>query len=470
MKRIQLTEAGSDFSSYLTYLEQNGLLARIKEKVDTERDIGDYMYTTSMNNGPALLFENVVSADLGVKYEIPLVGALICTRERAAVAIGTPENEAINKCILAQQNPIPPITLESDPINRKIFRGEDIDLLKILPVAKCSPSDGGKYIGTAVVLSKDPKFGRNVAISRHQVIRKNRLGIESWLPQHTAIFRSRAEERGESLKVTLALGCAPDITIASQFKPPIGVDELGFAGGLRGRPIKLVKGKTIDNEFPVTSHIVIEGVIPKGESDHEGPFGEYTGYYGESFDDLTVIDVTAVIIREDIQPVFYGSLPMPVENDVIKEIPLESSILFSLRKNCPEVQQVRCPWYGGSDDFVIVQLKKTFEDEGKVAILGAFAATGSRPKIVIVVDDDVDVFKDTEVLNAITYRMQPGKDVTIVRTQGNPLDPSYLLKSPEGATAIGFDATKPFGKEYTKRIEDHRTTRLIPKPVKERFD
>lgn len=466
MERVEQTKAGSDFQSYLAYLEQNGLLVRIREEVDTEKDIGDYMYTTSMDGGPALFFEKVVSKDLGIKYDIPLVGALICTRERAALAIGAKEDEAVNKCIKAQQNPIQPVVLGNDPIKRKIYRGKDIDLLKILPVAKCSPSDGGKYIGTAVALTKDPEFGRNVAISRHEVLGKSRLGIESWLPQHTAIFRTRAEERGEGLKVTLALGCAPDITIASQFKPPVGVDELTFAGGLRGEPIKLVKGKTIDNEFPLTSHIVIEGIIPKDERGHEGPFGEYTGYYGESYDDLTVIDVTAVIIREDIQPVFYGSLPMPVENDVIKEIPMESSILFSLRKNCPQVRQVRCPWYGGSDDFVIVQLKKTYEDEGKVAILGTFAATGSRPKIVIVVDDDVDIFKDTDILNAITYRMQPGKDITIVRTQGNPLDPSFLFKSPEGGTVMGIDATKPLGKEYTKRIEDHRTKRTIPKPEK----
>jgi 2,5-furandicarboxylate decarboxylase 1 len=440
------------------------MLVRITDEVDTERQVGDYMYKSSIEGGPALLFENVISRDLGIKYDMPLVGALICTRERAAIAIGCTEDNALNECIRAQQHPVPPVILERDPIRRKVIRGGTIDLLKLLPVAKCSPKDGGKYIGTAVGITKDPEFGRNISISRHQVIRRNRLGIESWLPQHTAIFRARADERGEDLKITLALGCAPDIVIASQFKPPIGVDELSFAGALRGEPVKLVKGITIDNEFPVSSHVVIEGVIPKDERDREGPFGEYTGYYGDKFDDLTVIDVTALIIREDIQPIFYGPLPMPVENDVIKELPMEASILFSLRKNSPQVKQVRCPWYGGSEDFVIVQIKKTFEDEGKVAILGTFGATGSRPKIVIVVDDDVDIFNEAEVLNALTYRMQPGKDVTIVRTQGNPLDPSYIIKSPEGGYCIGFDATKPLGKEYTEKIEDHRTSREIPKP------
>lgn len=164
---------------------------------------------------------------------MPLLGALICARERAAIAIGSSEKDAFSKCIGAQQHPIPPLVLERDFVKRKVIKGNDIDLLKLFPIAKCSLKEGGKYIGTAVGITKDPEFGRNLAISRHQVIRKNRLGIESWLPQHTAIFRVRAEERNEDLKITLALGCAPDIVIASQFKPPIGVDELDYAGGLR---------------------------------------------------------------------------------------------------------------------------------------------------------------------------------------------------------------------------------------------
>lgn len=223
----------------------------------------------------------------------------------------------------------------------------------------------------------------------------------------------------------------------------------------------MVRGVTIDNEFPADAHVVIEGSVPRNERDREGPFGEYTGYYGEKFDDLTVIDVCAMIIREIYNPYFMVRYRCRSKMTSSRRFRWKRQSYFSLRKNCPQVKQVRCPRYGGSDDFVIVQLKKTYEDEGKVAILSAFAATGSRPKIVIVVDDDVDIFNEAEVLNAVTYRMQPGKDVTIVRTQGNPLDPSYLLKAPEGGYCMGMDATKPLA-GHTEKIENHSTSKELP--------
>jgi UbiD family decarboxylase len=463
MEKVGLRDAGKDFTKYLSYLEQEGLLVRINDEVDTEKDIGDYMYKSAAEGGPALLFQNIISRDLSVRYDIPLVGALICTRKRASIAIGAEEEEAMDRCIEAQQRPIAPVILDQDPVQRKVITGGDVDILRILPVSKCSPKDGGKYIGTGVLFTKDPEYGRNVTITRHQVLRKNRLGIVAFSPAHTAVFRKRAAERGEKLQVSIALGCAPDIVISSQFRPAIGVDECGIVGGLRGEPMRLVHGRTIKNEFPVSSHIVIEGEVPIDARETEGPFGEYTGYYGEQYDEQDVIDVKAIIIREDSQAVFYGSLPMPVENDVIKEIPIEATIFNSLKRACPGVTRVRCPAYGGCDDFVIVQLKKTHEDEGKLAILGTFSSSASRPKIVVIVDNDVDIFNDGEVLNALTYRMQPSKDVTIVRTAGIPLDPSYHIKSPEGASAMGIDATKPLRKTYVERVEDHRTQKEFPR-------
>jgi 2,5-furandicarboxylate decarboxylase 1 len=451
-------DAEKDFGTYLNFLEKMGLLKRITQKLATEDEIGDFMYRSSVENGPALLFENPFSRDLHVEYDIPLVGSLLCTRERAAMAIGTTEDKALEKCIAAQEHPVPSLIVEEDPYERKVLQDSEIDLLRLLPISKCSPGDGGKYIGTGVIFARDPEYGRNVSISRHQVLGKNKLGILAVPPQHTGIFIRRAVERGENLQVSIALACAPDIVISSQFKPQIGIDESSFAGGLRGEPIKLVRGKKVKNEFPISAHIVIEGEISNSLEGPEGPFGEYTGYYGERCEKQTVIEVKAVLIRQDIRPVFYGSCPMPIENDIIKELPLEASTLLSVRRSCPGVRNVRCPTFGGSEDFVVIQIHKTYEDEGKVAILAGFPS-GARPKIVVVVDDDVNIFDDAEVLNAITYRMQPHKDVTIVRTAGKPLDPSFLSKSPDGGSALGIDATKPLKVAYCDRIENHSTTK-----------
>lgn len=458
---VPLREAARDFLKYLQYLETKHLLVRIENEVSTEKDIGDYMYKSSVTGGPALLFENIRSDDLGIRYGMPLAGSVISTRQRAAIALGVEENLALEACISAMNNQIPPKIVQKDPFSRKVFRGDNIDILKILPVAKCSPSDGGKYIGTGLIFANDPEFGRNVAISRHQVLGKNRLGIVVFEPQHTAIYRRRAEERGEPLEVSIVLSCAPDLIIASQFKPAIGVDECRIAGGLRKAPVELVEGNSIGVEFPSSAQIVLEGEIPLGVWEKEGPFGEYTGYYGQSYEKMTVIDVKSVLIRDDISPVYYGSLPMPVENDVIKEIPMEANILFGLRRNCPGTVNVRCPWYGGSEDLVLIQLKKTYEDEGKMAILGAISATGQRPKLVVVVDSDVDIFNEAQVWNAMTYRMQPSKDVTIVRIHGNPLDPS-LIKSPDGPCCMGIDATKPMHTKYAERIEQHGMQIKLP--------
>lgn len=353
--------------------------------------------------------------------------------------------------------------LDEDPFERRVVSGPDLDLLRLLPISKCSPRDGGKFIGTGVIFSKDREYGRNVAISRHQVLGRNKLGILAVPPQHTGVFIRRARERGERLQVSIALACAPDIIIASQFKPPIGVDESSFAGGLRGEPIKLVRGKTVSNEFPASAHIVIEGEISDDPAGPEGPFGEYTGYYGDRWEKQTAIDVKAVLIRSDMQPVFYGSCPMPVENDIIKELPVEATSLLSIRRSCPDVIGVRCPSFGGCEDFTIIQIRKRYEDEGKVAALAGLSS-GARPKIVVVVDEDLNIFDDSEVFNAITYRVQAGKDVSIVRTAGKELDPSFLAKSSEGGFAMTIDATKPVARRFYDRIENHSTSKTIPVP------
>jgi 2,5-furandicarboxylate decarboxylase 1 len=460
-----LKTAIKDLSSFLVFLEENGELVRIKESVNTEKDVGDYMYKSAVEGGPALLFENVRSDELGIKYDMPLVGSLITTRKRAALALGClDESMAMERCLYAQDHPIQPLILEKDPYKRKVLTESDIDLLRVLPISKCSPKDGGKYIGTGLHSSKDPKFGRNLAICRNQILGKNRIGLDSESPKHTRIFEERAWERGEKFQISVALSCSPTITISSQFKPPIGVDETSFAGPLIGEPVRLVRGKTIDVEFPAESHIVIEGEVTKGNFEREGPFGEYRGYYGSQYERQTVIDVKALIIREDIQPICYGPLPMPVENDVIKQIPVEASIFSGVRRSCPGVKNIRCPWYGGSFDFIIVQLHKTYEEEGKIAILSAMSATNSQPKIVVVVDEDVEIHDDNQILNAITYRMQPLKDVVIVKTQGRGGDPSFDANPSAGSSAMGIDATKPLSAKYAEKIENHKTNAEIPKP------
>ncbi len=432
-----------DLREFLSLLEKNGELVRVKEEVDLKYEIAAYIRKTSDIQGPALLFEKVRG------HKIPVVGGVFATRKLALMALEATNENVLQKFLSGIRNPIPSKLVKGAPCQEVVLEDANVDSSKF-PIPIYSEEDAGRYITVGVQISKDPETRtKNASIYRMQVKSKNRLGIMAPAFQHISTQFAKAEDKGEPLEIAIPIGVDPVIPYASQVKAPYGFDELEIAGGIRGQPVDVVKCKTVDLEVPATAEIVIEGKVLPNVRDPEGPFGEFTGFYGKE-EQNPVVEVTAITHREN--PIFQAGLTgLPTtENHVLKEFPYEAALYEKLKKEYPEVQNVCYSPAGGAQFLVFISLKQRYKGEARNVILSALGDS-SRPKIVIAVDEDVDIFDPTKVLWALSFCAQPAEDVIIVpSTAGGPLDPSVPEK--DVTSVMGIDATRRFGVKFPEVV------------------
>jgi 4-hydroxy-3-polyprenylbenzoate decarboxylase/2,5-furandicarboxylate decarboxylase 1 len=446
----------SDLRGFLGLLEEAGELARVTRPVSTRFEIAAGIRRMGDTGGPALLFENVVGHDM------PVVGGLFSTRRRALLALEVASHEEGNARFLrGLADPIDPVTVADGACQEVVASGDEVDLGR-LPLPVYSEKDGGAYVTVGLTISNDPLDGRrNASVYREMRVDSRRLAVMSHVFQGLGTQIARAAELGRPLDVAIANGVHPVLLYASQAKVPHGVDELTIAGGILGRPVELVRCRTVDLEVPADSEIVIEGRILPGELVTEGPFGEFTGYYGPA-ERNPVMEVTAVTSRRD--PIYLAGLTgVPTtDNHVLKVFAYESAMLDNLRRAFPEVTAVCFPDWGGVQYSAVVALRQRYKGQARHLILTALGDP-ARPKWVIVVDDDIDVF-DTEQVNwALTTRFQPAEDLIVVpRVAGGPLDPSAPEK--EVISVWGCDATRSFGADYPEvvRVPGADTFRIEP--------
>jgi 2,5-furandicarboxylate decarboxylase 1 len=433
-----------DLREFIALLEQEHDLRRVKRTVSTEFEIAAGIRKMSDEDGPALLFENVAGHDM------PVVGGLFSTRGRALLAMDAASHAEGNATFrTGLDRPVAPVNVESGPCQEVTAIGDDVDLER-LPIPRYSARDGGAYVTVGLTISNDPTDGRrNASVYRWMRVDRNHLAVMAHVFQGLGTQMARAEDMGVPLDVAIAQGVHPVLLYASQAKVPHGVDELGIAGGILGEPVPLVGCKTVGLEVPADSEIVLEGRIIPGERVWEGPFGEFTGYYGPA-EMNPVMEVTAITRRHD--PVFVAGLTgvPPTDNHVLKVFAYESNLLDNLRRTFPEVQAVCFPEWGGVQYAAVISLKQRYKGQARHLILTALG-DASRPKLVTVVDDDIDVY-DTEAVNwAIITRSQPAEDLVVVpRVAGGPLDPSAPEK--EVISVWGIDATRPFGSDFPEVV------------------
>ena len=433
-----------DLRGFMALLEEAGELRRVRRPVSTRFEIAAGIRRMGDTGGPALLFEDVTGHDM------PVVGGLFSTRKRALLAFEVDSHEAGNARFLrGLSDPLDPVTVPDGPCQEVVRTGDDVDLHR-LPLPVYSEKDGGAYVTVGLTISDDPLDGRrNASVYREMRVDSRRLAVMSHVFQGLGTQIARAAELGRPLDVAIANGVHPVLLYASQAKVPHGVDELTIAGGILGRPVELVRCATVDLEVPADSEIVIEGRILPGELADEGPFGEFTGYYGPA-ERNPVMQVTAITHRRD--PVWLAGLTgVPTtDNHVLKVFAYESALLDNLRRAFPEVTAVCFPDSGGVQYTAVVALRQRYKGQARHLILTALGDS-SRPKWVIVVDDDIDVY-DTEQVNwALTTRFQPAEDLVVVpRVAGGPLDPS----SPEKVviSVWGADATRTMGVDYPEVV------------------
>jgi 2,5-furandicarboxylate decarboxylase 1 len=379
-------------------------------------------------------------------HDMPVVSGIVSRRSWIAEALGVPVAGLLNAFKAAASNPLPCSLVNGGLCQTKVVA--DPDLLRDLPIPVHNELDNGPYITAGLIIVRNPKTGiQNVAIVRMQVVGARRIGA-LLLPRHTMAFMDLAEQAGHDLPCAIVIGASPAELLASQAIAPIDCDELEIAGALMGQPLKVVRCKTSDIHVPAEAEIVLEGRLLAGQRAPEGPFGEFTQYYGAS-PASHVIEIDLMTHRP--KPIYHTIIGGGLEHLMLGCIPREATILESIQRNFPNVSSVALSPGGVCRYHLCVQMKPRADGEAKNVILAAFAAHYDI-KQVVVVDIDVDIHDPREVEWAVATRFQASRDLVLVHeAQGSKLDPST---NNGVGSKMGLDATVPIAlrdKEF-KRI------------------
>ena len=458
-----------DLRDFIRQLEAKGELVRISQPIDTDLEMTEIADRTLRAGGPALLFENPKNHDM------PVLANLFGTPERVAMGMGQESVEAlreVGKLLAYLKEPEPPKglkdlweklpvfkqvlnmpakVLKKAPCQEVVLTGDDVDLSKI-PVQRCWPGDAAPLVTWGLSVTKGPhKKRQNLGIYRQQVIGKNKL-IMRWLSHRGGAldFREWCQTHpGEPYPVSVALGADPATILGAVTPVPDTLSEYAFAGLLRGDKTEVVKSISNDLQVPASAEIVLEGYIAQDETAPEGPYGDHTGYYNE-VDDFPVFTVTHITHRKD--PIYHSTYTgRPPDEPAILGVALNEVFVPILQKQFPEIVDFYLPPEGCSYRMAVVTMKKQYPGHAKRVMMGvwSFLRQFMYTKFVIVCDDDVNARDWNDVIWAITTRMDPARDITVV--EGTPID--YLdFASPEDGlgSKIGLDATNKWPPE-TKR-------------------
>ncbi len=458
-----------DLRDFIKKLEAEGELKRISMVVDPNLEITEICDRTLRAGGPALLFERVKGSDF------PLLGNLFGTPRRVAMGMGEERVEAlreVGKLLSLLKEPDPPKGMKDAlgklPIYRKVLdmapkelkrapcqeciREDAVVNLARLPVQTCWPGDGGPLITWGLVITRGPEKPRqNLGIYRMQVIGRNRV-IMRWLSHRGGALDFREwqiKHPGEPFPVAVALGADPATTLAAVTPVPDTLSEYAFAGLLRGSRTEVVKALTSDLQLPATAEIIFEGHIYPDDMAPEGPFGDHTGYYNE-VDDFPVFTIERITHRQ--KPIYHSTYTgRPPDEPAILGVALNEVFVPILQKQFPEIVDFYLPPEGCSYRMAVVSMKKQYPGHAKRVMLGiwSFLRQFMYTKFVIVTDDDVNVRDWNDVIWAMTTRMDPARDTTMI--ENTPID--YLdFASPVSGlgSKIGFDATNKWPGETNR--------------------
>jgi 4-hydroxy-3-polyprenylbenzoate decarboxylase len=457
---------------FLTRLERDGALVRVKEPVSTVLEMTEIQARLIADGGPAVLFEKPIRAD-GQVSDMPVLVNLFGTVRRVAMGVtmnGRERTTALDLRevgeLLAQlRQPQPPRsfgeaaellplvktvlamkpkTVSRAPCQEVVLRGPDIDLDR-LPVMTCWPGEPAPLITWPLVVTKGPTHARednyNLGIYRMQVLNKNQT-IMRWLKHRGGAQHHQrwGRERAAPLPAAAVIGADPGIILGAVTPVPETLSEYQFAGLLRGSRVKLVDCVSQPLKVPAEAEIVIEGEVSLSDYAPEGPYGDHTGYYN-SVEPFPVFTVTAITMRRD--PIYlstYTARP-PDEPSVLGEA-LNEVFVPLIRQQFPEIVDFWLPPEGCSYRIAVVSMKKAYPGHAKRVMMAVWSYLRQfmYTKWVIVVDDDIDARDWKDVMWAISTRMDPARDVTII--EHTPID--YLdFASPESGlgSKIGLDAT-----------------------------
>ncbi len=405
---------GKDLRTYIEELAQRrpNHIKVVEQQVDRKWEIPAFIERMKSEQRfpefPALLFTNVRGSDL------PVLINLCGSYERLAVSIDASVNTMVPEYGNREANPIAPVEVEprNAPVKEVIWKSDEIDLDK-LPTIWHNELDSGYYVDAGVSLLRDPDSGRiNAGIYRHEVQNNRELGFMSNPAHHGSYILRRMRELGKPLEIAIAIGHHPAFLMAAVSQLAGIGGELEAAGGLLGEPLEVVRAETVDLLVPARAEIVIEGVIDTDikAMRQEGPFGEYPRYY-TGVGPMPYIKVTAVTMRRN--PIYQTVFNAHIEHTCLGALPRMGSLYRRVREVVPTVTMVNLPVSGMGRGHAYISLKKARDGEPKMVAFAAFAVD-ALIKHVFVVDDDVDVFDETEVLWCMCTRFQADRDLAII--------------------------------------------------------
>ena len=488
---------------FIDMLEARGELVRVSEPVSTVLEMTEIQTRLLRNGGPAVIFEKPVMPD-GSVSSIPCLVNLFGTVKRVAMGVTLDKKQRTTAAELREvgellaflKNPTPPRgfkdavdmlplaqtvmgmrpkVVKKAPVHEVVLTGDDIDLTT-LPVQSCWPGEPAPLITWGLVVTKGPSDAAeddfNLGIYRMQVLGKDKA-IMRWLAhrggaQHYA--RHRKAGKREPLPAAVVLGADPGTILAAVTPVPDTLSEYQFAGLLRGAKAELVPCKTVPLMVPAQAEIVLEGHVLLDEHAEEGPYGDHTGYYN-SVETFPVFQVTAITMRRD--PIYLTTFTgrPPDEPSVLGEA-LNEVFIPLLQAQFPEITDFWLPPEGCSYRIAVVSMKKAYPGHAKRVMLGVWSYLRQfmYTKWVIVVDDDIDARDWKDVMWAVSTKMDPARDITVI--ENTPID--YLdFASPESGlgSKIGLDATDKLPPE-TKREwgEEIRMETDVVERVSEMWD
>ncbi len=462
--------AYKDLREFVARLDREGELKRIASEVDVDLEITEITDRVSKSGGPALLFEKPRSAEDGIAYSMPLLINTLGSKRRLELALDVNSIDEVARRMeellemkppegffdkmkmlpkLAELGSFTPKSVKSGPA-KEIIEREGFSLAR-LPIMKCWPQDGGRFITFPMVITRSPKSGRrNVGCYRLQVYDERTTAM------HWQIHKGGAEHfrwlerqgKGRRMEVAAAIGSDPITMLAGILPLPEDLDEFLFAGFLRQEAVELVKCETVDLEVPASAEIVLEGYVDLDDIRTEGPFGDHTGYYSLE-DKFPAFHITCITRRKD--PIYVSTIvgPPPME-DYWMGYAVERLFLPLMRKQMPEVVDMHMPPQGIFHNLMIVAIRKSYPGHARKVMNAIWGLPGAMfTKCIVVVDHDVDVHNLREVVWKAFNHIDPERDIQFVLGPVDQLE--HASRLPNFGSKMGVDATHKWPSEGFNR-------------------
>ena len=447
-----------NLQAFIARLEQLGELKRVVAPVSPRLEITDITDRVCKQGGPALLFEQVPG------YGMPVLMNAFGSMRRMCLALETDSLDAIAGEIvsfmeaeantllkklqllpkLARLGRMFPKTVSRAPCQEVVLSGDRVDL-GLLPVLTCWPGDGGPFITLPVVITQHPETGRrNVGMYRLQVYDGQTTGMHWHAHKGGAQHYRVAEARGERLPAAVAIGPDPAVIFAATAPLPEDIDEILFAGFLRGEPVELVSCVTQPLLVPAESQVVLEGYVEPGERRREGPFGDHTGYYSLP-DDYPVFHLTALTHRR--APIYPATIVgRPPMEDCFLAKATERIFLPLIKKTLPEIVDLNLPVEGVFHNLAFVSIDKRYPGHAR-KVMYALWGLGQMmfTKIIVIFDKEVDVQDQGQVLWRLGNNVDPKRDTVFAEGPVDALDHAAPL--PHYGSKMGIDATRKWPEE-----------------------